>query len=194
MTPADGRKYKRAIFIGYVAELKQMGIFEAVRAAASPELAALLDDPRRAPSWLEPGPLDEVIAAVGRLRGRNACRELGFNVMKHGFTSVLEPIIHLSLSVIGGGPGSLYSRAQMMVSVTTRGIEMKWKPTAPTSGTVRISSVDVMQDFAWAAWEGTLVYGLELAGVDGTVAPARCEPGGKSCDVDIAWNKGKRES
>ena len=188
MDPGGPRSYSRSFLRGYVAELRRIKLFDEVRAGASPRLASLLDDPEMAPSWMDPEPLDEILVAVATLRGRDACRELGRQVMKsNAFLTVLEPIIHLAMSITGGGPSALFSRAQMMASVKARGIETLWKSTGPASGTMRIRSQGPMLDWSWAAWEGSLAYGLEFAGVKGSVSRARPAPDGRSCEIDVSW-------
>ena len=168
-----------------------MGIFDEMRSGCSPALAPLLDDPRNAPPWVESGPLHELLFAVGKLRGREGVRQLGYGTTKHGgFTSVLEPIIHLSLRILGGDPNSLFSRSQLMASVISRGVEMKWVSTGPVSGTMKMRCDAPMSDFSWAVWEGSILYGVELAGATGTVEPARRGDDGKSCEIDVRWEKG----
>jgi hypothetical protein len=182
------RQYTRSVLRGYVAELHRLGIFDATLASAPPEIAALLEKPGRAPPWLGPEAIDVVLTAVDKFRGREAVRELGYHLMKHrGFASVLEPFIQLSLALTRGGPGSLFPRLPAIVSVSTRGLEMRWVPAGPLNGTVHIRCDDPTLDLVWAAWEGIFVYGLELGGSKGTVARARAAPDGKSCEVDVIW-------
>jgi len=173
---------------GYVSELHRLGIFDAARARASPEILPLLDDPGRAPSWIGPEVIDEVLLSVGALRGRETVREMGYHLVKHrGLGAVLQPFIHLSLSMTGGGPGSLFSRLPAMVSVSSRGLEVRWVPATETSGTIHIRCDGPVQDLVWAAWEGMFTYAIELGGSQGTVARARVAPDEKSCQVDVSW-------
>src|SRR5258708_14148982 len=112
------RSYGRSVLRGYVAEMRRAGLYDQVRARASAELATCMEDPRGVPAWLGPATLDELLAIVGGLRGRDAVGALSYHTMKGGgFKSVLEPIIHLSLSMLGANPGSLFSRADTMVSL-----------------------------------------------------------------------------
>src|SRR5258708_2476684 len=99
MSIAKARSFRGSVFRSYCDELRRTGIFEKVGAGAWERRKPLLDDPRRAPSWIEPPPMDELTAAIHKLRGRDGLRELGYHVMKSGFTKVMEPIIHLSLSL-----------------------------------------------------------------------------------------------
>jgi hypothetical protein len=189
MPPPERHSYRGSILRGYVAEVRRMGIFDELRARSSPALELLLNDPHGFPHWVESGPLHELISTVGELRGREGVRQLGYGTTKHGgFTSVLEPIIHLSLRMLGGGPSSLLSRSQLMASVISRGVEMKWVPTSPTSGTMKMRCEAPMNDLSWAVWEGSILYGVELAGAMGTVEPARRGDDGKSCEIDVRWD------
>lgn len=165
-----------------------MGLFDAVRAGASETLLPLLDDPGSAPTWLEPAALDEMLALIGGLRGREMIRELGYhNAKGGGFKAVLEPIIQLTLSMLGASPGSLFSRAQTLASVVAKGIEMKWSPEGKNSGTIRLRCDDPVRELSWAAWEGVCLYVCELAGMAGTVAAARPSADGRSCEIQVGW-------
>src|SRR5436190_13191147 len=141
MSSANGRSFRASLFRSYCDELRRIGIFDQVKAGASAGLKLLLDDPRQAPSWMGPEPFDELAVAIEALRGREAMRELGYRVMKTGFTAVLEPIIHLALS-IAGSPASLFSRANLMLAVVSRGVEMTWKPAGKTAGTMSVRCDD----------------------------------------------------
>ncbi len=188
MDPLGPRRYTRSVLRGYVAELHRLGIFDATFAGAPPEIAPLLENPGRAPSWLGPEAIDVVLTAVDKFRGREAVRDLGYHLVKHrGLASVLEPFIELSLTLTGRGPGSLFSRLPAIASVGSRGLEVRWVPASPMTGTIHIRCDDPVLDLVWAAWEGMFMYGLELGGRKGTVARARTAADGKSCEVDVSW-------
>lgn len=181
------RSFKRSVFTSYLDELRSAGLLGEVRARASTELRALLDAPRKAEPWMGPLPLDEINTAVAALGGREAVRRLGFQVMKRGFTTVMEPIIHVSLTLLGASPASLFSRAQLMLAVTSRGVQMEWVANGPASGTMHVVCGELVPPSSWAAWEGCLLYGLELAGSSGTVGEARPAADGHSCEIDVSW-------
>jgi hypothetical protein len=190
MDPLGPRKYTRSVLRSYIAELRRLGILDEARARASPEVLPLLDKAGRAPSWIGPEAIDEVLALVGTLRGRDAVREFSYQTMKGGgFLSMLEPLIHLSLSMLGASPASLFSRAGTMVSVVMHGIEMKWTPGTEASGTMRMRCEEPVPELTWAAWEGVLLWAFDLSGTPGTVAAARPSPDGGSCEVDVSWEQ-----
>ena len=180
--------YGRSLLRGYVAELHRLGIIEEMRARASGELLPLLDDPRRAPAWVKVALLDELIAALAALRGRDAVREMGYRAMKEGgLATVLEPIIHLTVSVLGGGPGSLFARAQLMASVISRGVELTWTPGGNAGGVMKIRCDERIPELSWAPWEGAFLYSYDLTGSSGEVAQARPAADGGSCEIDLSW-------
>lgn len=187
MSALPPRSFKRSLFTSYLEDLQANGLLSRVRALASAELAALLDQPRDTEPWITAAPIDEMNAAVEALSGREAVRQLGLAVMKGGFTKVLEPIIHLSLSLFGASPASLFTRAHLMLAVVSRGVEMKWTPAGKTSGSMQVICGDVVPPVSWAAWEGTFLYVLELAGATGTVGEARPAADGRSCAIDVSW-------
>jgi hypothetical protein len=188
MSPPPVRSFKRSLFTSYVTELRRTGLFEQVRTGAPPAVGALLDDPRGAPLWLEPEAFDFVNAQVYALRRREGLRDLGYQVMKHGFTRIVEPIVQVSLNVFGGTPDSVFARANLMLSIVSQGVHMTWVPTGPLRGTMQIRCEMKVPDITWVPWEGTLAYGLELAGARGVVKPARIAADGQSCEVDVSWD------
>ena len=187
MSPTKRRSFRGSVFRSYCDELRRTGIFEKVRAGASERLKPLLDDPRKATSWIDPPAMDELTAAIHAWRGREGLRELGYHVMKSGFTKVLEPIIHLSLS-LGASPAGLFSKAALMLSVVSRGVEMSWKPSGGAGGTMSIRCQEAIPAINWTIWEGCFLYTLELARAKGTVGEARVAADGKSCEIDVGWS------
>jgi len=183
---ADAWSFRRSVFRAYEDELRRIGLLAEVRARASPRLAALLDDPGSRPGWIEPGPFDEIAAAIQARRGPQGLRELGRNVMQRNF-AVLQPIIHFSLEFVGGSPASLYARAQSLLDVLCRGVTMSWLPAGDRGGTIRVRCAAQVVPAHWVTWEGVFGYGLEVAGATGEVAPARRLPDGRGCDIDIRW-------
>ena len=187
MIPLPPRSFKRSLFTSYLDVLQRTGLLVRVRAGAGAELAALLDRPRGAGPWMPGATFDELNAALEALAGREAVRQLGLNVMKRDFTLVLEPIIHLSLSLLGASPASLFSRAHLMLAVISHGVEMKWTPAGRSGGTMQVVCGDAVPSISWAAWEGCFLYILELAAATGTVCEARSAADGRGCAVDVAW-------
>jgi hypothetical protein len=191
MDPLGPRKYTRSVLRSYIAELRRLGILDEARARASPEVLPLLDKAGRAPSWIGPEAIDEALAVVGTPpRGRDAVREFSYQTMKEGgFPSMLEPLIHLSLSMLGASPASLFTRAQTMVSVVMRGIEMKWIPGGEASGAIRMRCEEPVPELTWAAWEGVFLWAFDLSGTHGTVAAARPSSDRRTCEVDVSWEQ-----
>ena len=187
MSALPPRSFKRSLLTSYLQDLQSNGLLPRVRATASAGLGELIDHPGATEPWIPAAPVDEINAAVAELGGREAVRQLGLAVMKSGFVKVLEPIIHLSLSLFGGTPASLFLRAPLMLAVVSRGVEMKWTATSRTGGTMKVVCGDPVPLPSWAAWEGTFLHILELAGVTGTVGEARPAADGRSCEIEVAW-------
>lgn len=190
MDPLGRRSFSRSVFRSFVDELRRTGIFDQVRAQSSATLAPLLDDPRRGPGWIDAAPFDEIGAAVCALRGRDSVRALGYHLMKSGgVVAMLEPIIHLSLAVLGGDPASLLSKAHLMASVFSRGSELSWVPSTPAAGSMRIRCDEALPELSWAPWEGTFMYGFDLTGTRGEIAQARPAADQRSCEIEVRWTR-----
>lgn len=183
-----GRRLKSSVFRSYVKELERIGALAEVRAGASPTLAALLDEPRAVSGWMDPAPFEEITALLLKLRGREAVRTLGYQVMKTGFTAVFEPVFHVALA-LAGGAGSLFSRAEMLASIVSDGVEMRWAPSGPNGGTMRLRCAEPLPPASWIPWEGCYVYGLEVAKTEGKVSEARPSADGRTCEIDVSWKE-----
>jgi hypothetical protein len=184
--------YSRSVLRGYVGELRRLELFDEVRARASEDLAACMDDPAAVPGWLGPATFDELLEIAGALRGREAVVEISHHAVRGGgFKAVLEPIIHLSMSILGAGPAALLSRANTMASVVLRGIELEWAPSGESSGTMRLRCETPVGEMTWAAWEGVFHWLCELAGARGTIATTRTAPDGRSHEANLSWERSK---
>src|SRR5260370_37113565 len=142
-----------------------------------PETAELLRAPNKAAAWVAGDRLGEIVIALVALRSREAARELGYRLIKGGtLEAVLAPIITVSLKFVGGDPASLFSRAQVMASVISHGIQLRWEKTGPSADTIKIVTEEPMPDPSWAAREGALSVAFALTATAGELSPAQPRP------------------
>jgi len=199
MTPAMPstampRSFRRSMLRGYANEIRRLGLMDQILRRVSPETAELLHAPDKAPAWVPGARLDDILIALVALRTREAARELGYRLIKGGtLEAVLAPIISFSLTFLGGDPASLFSRAQVMASVISHGIELRWEKTGPTAGTIKIVTEEPMPDPSWAAWEGALSFAFELTSTAGEISPARPAPDDRCGEVRISWKASGRQ-
>jgi hypothetical protein len=176
-----------------VAEIERLGLMSEILQRVSPEVADLLRAPDKAPAWVAGARLDAILIALVALRGREAARELGYRLIKGGaLEAVLAPIIGVSLKFLGGDPASLLSRAHVMASVISQGIDLRWERSGPSEGTIKIVTEEPMPDSSWAAWEGAFKVAFELTGTSGVVSPAQPAPDDRCGEVRISWQAAHR--
>ena len=185
--PLGPRQLNRSVLRAHVDELRWRNELAAVRSRCSPAVAALLDNPRAAPAWLEGTAFDELNNAIYDLYGREGLRSFLFAVMQSGLIKVIEPLVQFALNFLGTGPSAIFRRADMMLSVNTRNIEMDWKPTSDFSGEMTVRFGDKSPPTAWMAWEGVFGFILHLAGAKGTIAEAVPAGDGLSARIDVRW-------
>ena len=191
---ATPRAFRRSILRGYASEIERLGLMGEILAHVSPEVAELLRAPGKAPAWVPGARLDEILIALVALRSREAARELGYRLIKGGtLEAVLAPIITVSLKFLGGDPASLFSRAQVMASVISHGIQLRWEKSGPSAGTIKIVTEKPMPDSSWAAWEGALSVAFELTATAGEILPARPAPDDRCGEVRISWKASGRQ-
>jgi hypothetical protein len=189
MDSGKQRAFSRSVLRAHVHELDSSRLFETVRAGASDALAALLDDPRHAPDWLDGATFDELNACVYRLVGRDGLRKLLAGTMQWGLARAIEPIIHFVFKFIGKTPATLFSRTDSLLAISVRGVRMRWAASSASSGTIHVACKEPVPPVSWVAWEGIFGYIITLAGATGTVDDARPGDDGKSCEIDVHWDR-----
>ncbi len=191
---ATPRAFRRSILRGYASEIERLGLMGEIAERVPPEVAELLRAPNKAPAWVPGASLDDILIALVALRSREAARELGYRLIKGGtLEAVLAPIISFSLTFVGGDPASLFSRAQVMASVISHGIQLRWEKTGPSAGTIKIVTEEPMPDSSWAAWEGALSVAFALTATAGEISPAQPAPDDRCGEVRISWKASGRQ-
>jgi|ERR1700682_1396181 len=82
---------------------------------------------------------------------------------------MLGPLLKGILSMFGASPQQLFSRLDVITTITNRGCQFAYAVASPTAGELRISAGPTMAHSYWMVWEGTLHYLLDLCGTKGTV-------------------------
>src|SRR5260370_36791319 len=142
-----------------------------------PETAELLRAPNKAAAWVAGDRLGEIVIALVALRSREAARELGYRLIKGGtLEAVLAPIITVSLKFLGGDPASLFSRAQVMASVISHGIQLRWEKPGPSARPLKVATEKPMPDPPWPAWDGALSVAFGRTATAGGSWPPRPAP------------------
>lgn len=183
------RLFSRRILRGFANESVRLGAFDQLRVSVSTELARFLDDPGLAPPWVAGHFFDELVAVLVALRGRDAARGLGREMMRTGgLLEVLTPIIRFSLDFVGSRPDALFGNLQALASVVSRGTGLAWIAGEGSTGTIWMWSEEKVPESSRAPWEGAFSYAFDLTGTTGGVERAVPNAAGDGCEIHVRWD------
>jgi hypothetical protein len=186
----DGANYrvKASIFRAHLKWLQSEGKYEAVRGKVSPATGKLIDTPPLASSWMDSGPLDDIVEQIELLDGLEGVRRVAAMTLRDQIHPVMEPMIRGIMRVIGTAPPTLYKRLGDLVKTMIQDVEYQWTPTGPKSGTFNVKyprgqNVPLRTFISGIAGFEKV---LAMCGAVGTVAdPVR--RGTNSADFNIQW-------
>jgi hypothetical protein len=188
MAELGPRAVTATVLGGIVAELRQRGLYDDVRARVPAKVAEAMDKPGvMMLTWHKSSIIDAVLEATAVVGGREKVREIGLSMMTNrGIGTLLRPLLDVWIKLSGSGPASLYSRLDPAASVLMQGTVFEWIARGDRAGTVRLTCEEPAPDANWALWEGVLEYALVLTHTQGKVARSRVN-GGRICDIDVEW-------
>jgi hypothetical protein len=185
--PLAARQMIGSVFRGYVAALKKRGWVDEVLPRLSPDVAGLVEHPPFPLRWLDFKCSDEVNAALCELKGAEAVRDFLHDVLRDSVGPLLRPLISSILSIVGGGPETLFSRMDSFAPPIIKGTSFRWTSTGPRSGDLELQHHVPISRPAWLAWEGTLLFAYDVTKEQGTVAETRVSPDGLTGTIAVSW-------
>jgi hypothetical protein len=188
MPEVSNRKTRGSMVQGVLAELKERNLFEAVRARVSPEVQAMMDNPPKFLDWV-PSPLFEAMGAqVGQLAGRDTVREFAFAVVRSSGAIMVRTAIKAVFQVFGNSPRAALKRLGALTYIQHRGVDVIYEPETERSGFVTLRFLEPVDDFVYAGWEGSLMFGKEMTDEPNFVVEKfEISDGGKAGRVRIRW-------
>jgi hypothetical protein len=169
---ADEAKVTGSLFRSYVEALQTMGMRAAVRAAVSPRVQALIDQPPLHRDWLDGSEVREVFKALVDLRGLEGVRRLGYECMRASILQHLRPMIQTTLGLHGRSPAVLFARLDTLAKPFFRGISFEYSEAGPREGVILLRSTYPMGSVQFSAWEGSLSALYDEVGTPGVIEPA----------------------
>ncbi|HEY6912164.1 MAG TPA: hypothetical protein VI356_22485 [Myxococcales bacterium] len=175
----EERQFSGAVLRADVAWLEKNGLKEAVRERVPAETRALLDKPPLPISWVSGRHVDAVLEAVMAAAGEDKVIQLGAETTRNSFGPVVRPLLKTLVTLFGASPAALFSRLDTVLPVFSRGSTFTYEPSGEREGLLRLRIVDRAPRAWFVQWRGTLAFGFEVAGVNGSIA---------SCDIDARAN------
>jgi hypothetical protein len=185
--PLVARQMIGSVFRGYVDALKNRGWLEEVLPRLPPDVAELVRRPPFPLRWLDFKYSDELTGALHDLKGAQAVRDFLHDVLRDSVGPLLRPLISTFLSVVGGGPETLFSRMESFAPPIIKGTSFRWTSTGPESGELELSHGLPLSKAAWLAWEGTLLFAFDVTKKPGAVSETRLSPDGLTGTIAVRW-------
>lgn len=151
--------------------LAERGVFEDVKAKASPETRQLLEKVPFAFAWQDQAPLEEIERILDSMPGGDElCVGLGYAAGRQLSGSVIEPVLKLALSLFGQTPGTLFGNLDRFFSMVVRGYSFRYQERAPREGIVyaEIEGGGIHKSL-FNQIRGNLASVFDLCGVTGSV-------------------------
>ncbi len=151
--------------------LAERGVFEDVKAKASPETRQLLEKVPFAFAWQDNAPLEEIERILdGMPGGSELCVGLGYAAGRQLSGSVIEPVLKLALSLFGQTPASVFGNLDRFFSMVVRGFSFRYEENARRGGVVyaEIEGGGIHRSL-FNQIRGNLLTVFDLCGVKGSV-------------------------
>ena len=184
---AEEAKVTGSLFRSYVEALDVMGMRAAVRAAVSPRVQALIDQPPLHRDWLDGSEVREVFKALVDLRGLEGVRRLGSECMRASILQHLRPMLQATLGLHGRSPAVLFERLDTFAKPFFRGISFEYVAQGPREGVITLRSTYAMGPVQFAAWEGSLSALYDEVGARGVIEPATVAQDNLSGTMRVRW-------
>lgn len=146
-------------------------------------------------SWVTTATVEELAVTVGTLHGPEGVRRMARESMNMAVIPLLRTILEGFIRIFGATPATLLSRMGQITASTVKGVEYKWNPTGPQSGTFTIAYPGrkqvPMEMFIGGA--ASVELSFELCRVKGTVGepiPAPAYPG-HGATFTVRWEDGR---
>ena len=135
----DPRPYrlKASVLRGYASVLQTRGELDAVLAGVTPAARGIIVRPPISTLWMDPEPVDEIMAAVEARGGLPAVKRLARAGLELVVVPLLRPIIEGLLRIFGASPSVLFRRMDLMSASTLRGVAFTY-----TEHTARAATID----------------------------------------------------
>jgi hypothetical protein len=169
-TPRE-RGYLGSAFRLTLELIEEKGWRDAIRAAAPPDTARMMDKPPGPLSWIPAARLEDLEELIARRGGREAAVELGLEAGRKLGGSIVRPVIKLTLTLFGATPDSLFANLDRLYSMVTRGLHFAWRDPERKSGVIEAQFDGAgVRESLFDVTRGNLKYLLEVCGASGTVS------------------------
>ncbi len=142
-----------------------------VRAGLLDEVLAALPEPARAAMkapneqrWWPGSMFSEINRVIIRLRGMEVYEQICNDLVRRGLGPIAEPLVKVTVALLGATPGLLLSRMGSLAGVSMKGPTFEWKAADKNHGTLTVKYLaPIDAPPIVAGWKATFQYLFELS-------------------------------
>jgi hypothetical protein len=184
-----GYEVKATAFRNYIAVIEKLGVMAQVLSRVLPETRQLIESPPLPATWMDAGPIEDMISALVAVRGVDVVRSVTRAGQEAAGLVILRPILSGLLRLFGGTPHTLFSRYGELTKTALRGVGFEWVNETPRSGRLTvIFPMGNMPRHAFVGMESGCELALEFCKVPGgVVSPSEISADGARGVIRIRW-------
>src|SRR5260370_42444136 len=99
-----GYEVKASAFRLYITQIEKLGLIPSVLTRVHPETRGLIENPPLPGTWMDAGPIEDMIGALAFFRGFDAVRAVTRSGQMAGGLTILKPILSGLLHLFGATP------------------------------------------------------------------------------------------
>jgi hypothetical protein len=183
-----GYDVKASAFRAYIAQISRLGLLADISAHVGPETRRLIEAPPLPSSWMDAGPIEEMIGALATLRGLETVRAVTRAGQQTAGLTLLRPVVTALLRLFGATPSTVFSRFGDITKTALRGVSFQWESDTPSSGRLTVAYPRPNTPrHAFIGMESGCWITLDVCGVSGTVADTEIAADGSTGVIRVRW-------
>jgi hypothetical protein len=182
-----GTRVAAMLIRGYIDLFERRGVMEKIRPRMSPALAAFVARPPLPIAWVSADLFYELIGEAGEVTSYAAIRQFSIENTSEQAGAMILPMMKALLRLWGATPHTLFKNVSSVVGVQVKGTKFNYVQESDTSGVLELDPGMVLNQYVYAAWEGTFMFAFEVAGVKGEVAKTEILDGGRRGRMALRW-------
>jgi hypothetical protein len=166
----SGYRVKATVLRAYASYLQKEGLLAEARASLSPQTVALLDHPPLPSSWVDGGPLAELLGLVSKRQGVTGVNRMSEQALRE-MLPIYMPALKGALRLSGVSPATILAHLDTLTRSSIEGCKYRYEKTAARSCTITIHypNAKLIPLYSFQSSIATFKTIFELCGVKGRI-------------------------
>jgi hypothetical protein len=166
----SGYRVKATVLRAYTGYLQKEGLLADARASLSPHVLALLDHPPLPSSWVDGGPLSELLGFVFKRQGVSGVNRMSEQALRE-MLPIYMPALKAAMRLSGVSPATILAHLDTLTRTSIEGCEYRYEKVAPRSCTMTIHypNAKLIPLYSFQSSIATFKTIFELCGVKGRI-------------------------